>query len=114
MITDALATFSKSADLIFETVQQLNKDLAGTGKQVVWSGLSASAYDEIIPQLEDCVIWLSKKRNTVFQAWLYRVDIPEHVMKKIANRSKDHLLLANAILERTFIKIIFRKNYSPQ
>jgi hypothetical protein len=114
MITDALATFSKNAELIFETVQQLNKDLAGTGRQVVWSGFAASAYDELIPQLEDCVITLNKKRNTIFQAWLYRVDIPEHVMKKIAGRSNDHLLLAKAILERTFIKIIFRKNYSPQ
>ncbi|MEI2760606.1 MAG: hypothetical protein V9G42_14345 [Bacteroidia bacterium] len=98
-------------DLIKQTVLQLNKDLLPCGLVVEWSGDTFSAYQEIVMQLEAIIFQLAKTGSSNLNAWLYRVDIPEKTLKKVLNKQDNQQALAQAILERTFIKIMFRNNY---
>lgn len=49
-----------------------------------------------------------RKSPILFNAWIYRVDIPEKSMRRILQQTDETLAMAHAILERTFIKIMFR------
>ena len=98
-------------DLIEQTVVQLNKDLLSCGYTVAWNGNTFSAYQDIVMQLEVIIRQLAKSGSSTLNAWLYRVDIPEKTLKKVLNKQDNQQALAQAILERTFIKIMFRNNY---
>ena len=98
-------------NLIEQTVVQLNKDLLPCGFTVAWSGDTFSAYQDIIMQLEVIIRQLAKSGSSTLNAWLYRVDIPEKTLKKVLNKQDNQQALAQAILERTFIKIMFRNSY---
>ena len=98
-------------NLIEQTVVQLNKDLIPCGFTVAWSGDTFSAYQDIIMQLEVIIRQLAKSGSSTLNAWLYRVDIPEKTLKKVLNKQDNQQALAQAILERTFIKIMFRNSY---
>lgn len=99
-------------DLIEQTVVQLNKDLLPCGGFTIeWSGDTFSAYQDIVMQLEVIIRQLAKSGSSTLNAWLYRVDIPEKTLKKVLNKQDNQLALAQAILERTFIKIMFRNSY---
>lgn len=98
-------------NLIEQTVVQLNKDLIPCGFTVAWSGDTFSAYQDIIMQLEVIIRQLAKSGSSTLNAWLYRVDIPEKTLKKVLNKQDNQQALAQAILERTFIKIMFRSSY---
>ena len=98
-------------NLIEQTVVQLNKDLIPCGFTVAWSGDTFSAYQDIIMQLEVIIRLLAKSGSSTLNAWLYRVDIPEKTLKKVLNKQDNQQALAQAILERTFIKIMFRNSY---
>lgn len=98
-------------DLIEQTVVQLNKDLLPCGFTVAWSGDTFSAYQDIVMQLEVIIRQLAKSGSSTLNAWLYRVDIPEKTLKKVLNKQDNQQALAQAILERTFIKIMFRNSY---
>ncbi len=107
----SIQQFDDSEELIRLTVAQLNKDMASTGFELEWKGNRIKAYTELTSQLENIIRQAGKNNPATFHFWLNRVDIPEHVMKKIMARENDRSALAKAILERTFIKIMFRKNY---
>jgi hypothetical protein len=107
----SIQQFDHSEELIRLTVAQLNKDMASTGHAVHWNGNTFNAYAELIHQLENIIKAAGKANSATFHFWLNRVDIPEHVMRKIMNAQSDRSPLAKAILERTFIKIMFRKKY---
>ncbi len=107
----SIQQFDQSDALIRLTVAQLNKDMAATGHTVHWNGNTLNAYGELILQLENIIKTAGKANPATFHFWLNRVDIPEHVMRKIMNAPSDRSPLAKAILERTFIKIMFRKKY---
>lgn len=98
-------------NLIEQTVVQLNKDLLPCGFTVAWSGDTFSAYQDIVMQLEVIIRQLAKSGSSTLNAWLYRVDIPEKTLKKVLNKQDNQQALAQAILERTFIKIMFRNSY---
>ncbi len=98
-------------DLIEQTVVQLNKDLLSCGSTVAWNGNTFSAYQDIVMQLEVIIRQLAKSGSSTLNAWLYRVDIPEEALKKVLSNQDNQQALAQAILERTFIKIMFRNSY---
>jgi hypothetical protein len=95
--------------LIHLTIEQLNKDLSFTGFEIIFSGNKSSALAEILKRLEDCILQIQKRNSSLLQTWMYRVDIPENVFKQILNSDKPESRLAKAIIERTFIKVMFKK-----
>ena len=107
----SIQQFDDNEDTIRLTVAQLNKDMASTGFELQWKGNRINAYAELTSQLENIIRQAGKNNPATFHFWLNRVDIPEHVMKRILLLKDDKSALAKAILERTFIKIMFRKNY---
>ncbi len=110
-MSDAIIPSFKQPIRINQTVAQLNKDLISTGCEVKWSGNIAEAYQEITAQLEHIAQYLDKTNSQSFNAWLYRVDITERILKKIASQHHFYSNLAKAVLERTFIKIVFRDSF---
>lgn len=103
----SLKQFGANEKYIAQTVQQLNKDLTGTGYEIVWSRNTLTAQQEIISSLKE-IILLLRKNAVAFNAWVYRVDIPEKSMRRILQQNDQLLAMAHAVLERTFIKIMFR------
>lgn len=103
----ALKQFGENEKYILQTVKQLNKDLSVTGFEILWNGNAQTAHQEIIFRLME-IIQMIRKSPILFNAWIYRVDIPEKSMRRILQQTDETLAMAHAILERTFIKIMFR------
>ena len=98
-------------DLIEQTVVQFNKVFLPCGFTVAWNGNTFSAYQDIVMQLVIIIRHLAKSGFSTLNAWLYRVDIPEKALKIVLSKHDNQQALAQAILERTFIKIMFRNSY---
>ncbi|MBS1764659.1 MAG: hypothetical protein JSS90_06800 [Bacteroidetes bacterium] len=109
MSEESLRHFGENEKYIRQTVQQLNKDLIGTGCTIMWNGDVNTAQQELISHLMEIITSLRKTPGT-FNAWIYRVDIPEKSMRRILHQNDELLAMAHAILERTFIKIMFRNS----
>lgn len=106
----AIEKLNTDIRLIHLTIEQLNKDLSIAGFEIIFSGNKSSALVEILKQLENCIHKILKDKISILQTWMYRVDIPENIFKQVINSDNPESRLAKAILERTFIKVMFKIN----
>jgi hypothetical protein len=99
-------------NLYFELIVQLNKDLA-------LSSIQKEFKNDIFPEflVEELVGCLIDLINNSFQDYLnllYRVDVSENEVRKLAGLTQEDLAISVAylILKREWRKVFFRNKYS--
>ena len=102
-----------NAELVCETIDQINKDLFETKQCVLHNVHEKTMYENTIAQLKTI---LSKLKTTELQAFLYKVDIKEETLKQILRKSGSnyYMELSKLILEREFKKVYLRKYFASK
>lgn len=110
-----LEKYRHDLEVIRNTAKQIIKDFELFGNEITFSGNEQTAYEELKEQIVPILAELSKNETGKFQSLLYRIDVDEKkVLETLSNPSEklraEHL--ANLVIEREFVKAIFRKLYS--
>jgi len=101
-------------EVVRDTATQVLKDFGIAGLQLHFSGSVETAYAELFDQLKPALKSLYDKSPEQFFGLLYRIDVDENQINKLGNRlNKSSYFddLASLILEREFIKVLYRKLY---
>lgn len=101
-------------EVIRNTVNQIVKDFDLFGIEIIISQNEQTAYEELKTQLVPVLSSLYKNKPSVFKALLYRIDVSEKKILEVLNNMGLELqpeLLANLVIEREFMKVLFRKLY---
>lgn len=102
-------------EIIRNTAHQLIKDLALFGIELVFNGKHENAYEELKEQLTPIIDDLQQYKPSVFRALLYRIDVDEKKVNQVIRNSNGKYraeLLSNLILEKEFMKTLYRKLFS--
>lgn len=101
-------------EILDETLQQIQKDLASFQVEVQFPILQPPVYPALHKTLVDALAYLFRKTNTQLIALLYRIDISE---KDIAQTTADmpHYsqleVVAHQVILRELKKVLSRKFY---
>jgi len=101
-------------EIIRNTASQIIKDFELFGIEITFSGNEHTAYEELKSQIIPVLSALYKNNYSNFNSLLYRVDVNEiKVLEILRNSVKEEQpeQLAKLILEREFIKVLFKKLY---
>jgi hypothetical protein len=104
-------------EVVRNTAAQVIKDFGLAGHTIEFSGSPDNVYNELFDQVLPALRALFDKNESAFMALLYRIDVDEKkVMALRKNSTKATFFndLAAEILEREFIKVLFRKLFSHQ
>jgi hypothetical protein len=110
----AIEKYRHDLEVIRNTALQVIKDFELLGIEITFSGNEHSAYEELKAQIIPALTMLYKEKNSAFNALLYRIDVNENKVQKILlNSSKENQAeeLSKLVLEREFIKVLFKKLY---
>ena len=101
-------------EMIRACAQQLQKDLAPYAIQITFSGDIHEAYAEMFFQLKQALAKLFTQ-NSSLQEILYRVDVQESLIQKVAQENEDITSsLTRLILWRELQKVVTRYLLSQQ
>lgn len=110
-----LEIYRHDLEIIRNTAQQLIKDFALFGIELVFSGKPENAYEELKEQLTPVINDLQQSKPSVFRALLYRIDVDEKKVNEVIRLSNGTYraeLFSNLILEKEFMKTLYRKLFS--
>lgn len=102
-------------NLVYKTVDQINKDLYDFGATVAEIPSVPEAYTHLVKQLSDILKTLSPQK---IQVLMYKIDIPEVAFRAL-NRQKlskaDFLnQLSKMMIEREFKKVYLRHYFKTK
>lgn len=106
--------YRHNLEVIRNTASQIIKDFELFGIEIAFSGNEQSAYEELKTQIILVISNLYNENYPTFNALLYRIDVDEKkVQEVLRDSSKENQaeLLSQLILEREFIKVLFKKLY---
>ncbi|GIV30256.1 MAG: hypothetical protein KatS3mg028_1322 [Bacteroidia bacterium] len=92
-------------------VEQLQKDASMCGINLDTGIFSPDSLQENIQKIND---WLKNTASLAsgyekIQSWLYRVDVPEQLIKSKLNQNDDYYhVVAELIVKRTLQKVVIR------
>ena len=101
--------------IIKDTAAQVVKDFGIFGIDFTFSGNALTAYEELKQQIKPVLFELFQRDKTRFQALLYRIDISEKQFRKMIGTGENEdfpAMMADAILQREFQKVLTRKFFS--
>lgn len=104
-------------EVVRNTAFQVIKDFDMAGAQINFSGNPQTAYEELLEQVTPAIAHIYKKNQDTFRALLYRIDVDEKKFKLLEKSEKGESFyrkLAEAIIEREFIKVLIRKLFTRQ
>lgn len=110
-----IESYRHDLEIIRNTAQQVIKDFALFGIELVFTGNPENAYEVLKEQLTPIVDDLQKDKPSVFRALLYRIDVDEKKVNQVIRNSSGTYraeLLSNLILEKEFMKTLYRKLFS--
>lgn len=99
-----------------EVKEQLEKDFETSGTGFPQEVMTAPDFPAFYRLLKPAVEALYLNRNEKFRQLLYRVDLPEHLIKKAGQqypKKKNTELLTELLILRELQKVWIRKNYQP-
>ena len=114
MKTD-ISVYKNNAEIISQTAAQVEKDFASNGIEIVFSGNTLTAYDELFLQVNPVVKNLLENNRMKFSQLLYSIDLSEQKVNEIfANNSFGDAVekITQFILERELLKVITRRHFS--
>ena len=107
-----IATQAVQDNLYFELIVQLNKDLALSNIQKEFKNDIFPEF--LVEELVRCLIDLISNSFQDYLNLLYKVDVSENEVRKLAGLTQEELAMSVAylILKREWKKVFFRKKYS--
>jgi hypothetical protein len=111
----AVEKYRHDLEVIRNTAKQVVKDFDLFGIEITFSGNELTAYEELKTQIIPALTNLYKEKYSIFNALLYRIDVDENKLQEVlrdAPKTYHAEELARLILEREFIKTIYKKLYS--
>ncbi len=115
MSTQDISLYKNDAEIIKQAAAQVEKDFASNGIEIVFSGNTLTAYDELFLQVKPVVKNLLETNRTKFAQLLYTIDLSEQKANEIfANNSFPDAVekITQFILERELLKVITRRHFS--
>src|ERR1043165_9255477 len=99
--------------MIRQAAEQLKKDLEQFGVDIVFSGDTLNAYDELFAQTEPFILKLIHNNYEKLLQLLYRIDVSEKLIGKAVEDS-DHISadITRLILFRELQKVVIRNYYN--
>ena len=105
---DALTPWFDKIALIHDCVAQVQKDLGNYGISLVYSGVAQIAYEELFAQLQPQISTLLHSSTKLMEI-LYRVDVNESQLEKVAKSGEDlSFAITRLILWRELQKVVTR------
>jgi len=104
--------FREDEELIRLTIEQLKKDFGMLISELEFSGRKEKLFDELSAQVAVVLREIHKSNPVLFKAVLYKVDISEREFLRLKN-PHDFSMLADAVIQREFKKVITRRFFSP-
>jgi hypothetical protein len=104
-------------EVVRNTAFQVIKDFGLSGIEITFSGSPQNAYEELLLQVQPALRTLYKESKSTFMSLLYRIDVDEKkVMKLAENESSIDFFgnLTKLVIEREFTKVLIRKLYSSR
>jgi hypothetical protein len=101
-------------EIIRATAEQIKKDFSEFSINIFFTGKDKSPYDELYDQLTPVIEDLLKNKKSKLAALLYRIDVPEALLKKEALRQPDlpfEELITDLVIRRELKKVLYRKYY---
>lgn len=98
---------------LLETVKQVKKDFDMLQIPLEWKGEETEDYMRLFNEMEVVLKKLYHKDYALFLHLLYRIDIPEGVMKTQEGTGEDMFRnITETVLMREFMKVVWRHRYS--
>ncbi|MEP7168464.1 MAG: hypothetical protein ABI855_03780 [Bacteroidota bacterium] len=110
----SIEKYHHDLEVIRNAASQIIKDFELFGIEITFSGNEQTAYEELKSQIIPVLINLFCKNYSTFYALLYRIDIDENKVREIlmdSSKENPSEELSKLILEREFIKVLFKKFY---
>jgi hypothetical protein len=104
-------------EVVRDTAAQVIKDFGLSGQPIRFSGAPEQAYAELFDQVLPVLKELFDTNESAFMALLYRIDVDEKkvmALRQTVSKTGFFNALAAEILEREFIKVLFRKLFKHQ
>lgn len=102
-------------NLVFETVDQINKDLQELGAKPIVIPSVKEAYEHLLQELS-AILQKTEPKKT--QSFMYRVDIPESAFRALNQQKQGKnayfLALSAMIIEREFKKVYLKHYFKQQ
>lgn len=114
---DNLKSFLDRAEIVRETAEQIIKDFAMFGVEILFSGDVLNAYDELHRQLVEQISVLIQNNHDKLLSVLYQVDITE---REIAQAERDlphynHVeIIAHQVIARELKKVLWRRYFKTK
>lgn len=112
-----LEVYKNKAEIIRQTVAQVVKDFAMFGMEIIFSGNTEFAYQEMFIQLSNQVQHLLEYDSGKLSALLYQIDINEaHILESVAQHPEHSNvdIITELIIHRELKKVLFRNFYKNQ
>ena len=105
------------AELVEQTIRQINKDLEMVDEAISRPGHPEDAYEAIFQQVQSILRRLIHLNYNQYLNLLYRIDISEEQIKKAMDTQPESDLSevsAELVIKREFQKIVIRNYYSSE
>ncbi len=99
------------AEVLRDTVAQLDKDLAGTGQGFTSPEIGETAFEELRSQVLPVLEALNERGAHALQVAMYRVDIPEPHMRRTMAHGGLQALAGECVL-RALQKVLTRMRFA--
>jgi hypothetical protein len=109
-----IVKYRHDLEVVRNTAEQVIRDFSLMGLEVRFSGNPDSAYSELFEQVAPSLKQLYDRNSSAFMALLYRIDVDERKVDLLRDKYKGAQFfneLAALVLEREFIKVMYRKLY---
>lgn len=113
--TNNLRLFYQRIELVKATAEQIKKDFEIFGEEITISQNTETAYRELKHQIVLIIRKVLHENPEKFLSLLYRIDLNEKNMREfLAGRRESEEYLAEMIIDRELIKVIYRKFYRAE
>jgi hypothetical protein len=110
-----IEAYRLNEQIIKETANQLIKDFAMFGMEILFPENIDYAYHILYEQLKSNIIRLLDREPERLSSLLYQIDVDEKKIKSLGNEAFiNHETISHLILEREFLKVLTRHYFSKK
>ena len=112
-----ISSHLNQTEIVKETAEQIMKDFGMFGVEIIFSGDTTKAYNELHKQLIDQITILLERNYDLLLSVLYQVDITEREIAR-AERELPHYnhveIIAHQIIVRDLKKVLLRRYFKSK
>ena len=112
-----ISSHLNQTEIVKETAEQIMKDFGMFGVEIIFSGDTTKAYNELHKQLIDQITILLERNYDLLLSVLYQVDITEREISR-AERELPHYnhveIIAHQIIVRDLKKVLLRRYFKSK